>query len=85
MRLPRIRPSRGGAKSRGSSETAHEAHIRIGQLAKATGIQVETIRFYEREGLLPKAQGRMQTTGCTRTPMWIGLLSSGIADCWTCR
>lgn len=26
--------------------------MRIGQLAKATGTQVETIRFYEREGLL---------------------------------
>lgn len=26
--------------------------MKIGQLAKATGTQVETIRFYEREGLL---------------------------------
>lgn len=27
--------------------------MKIGQLAQATGTQVETIRFYEREGLLP--------------------------------
>lgn len=27
--------------------------MKIGELARATGTQVETIRFYEREGLLP--------------------------------
>lgn len=27
--------------------------MRIGQLAKATGTKVETIRYYEREGILP--------------------------------
>ena len=30
--------------------------MKIGQLAHAAGTQVETIRFYEREGLLPAAQ-----------------------------
>lgn len=30
--------------------------MRIGALAEATGTPVETIRFYEREGLLPAAQ-----------------------------
>jgi Cd(II)/Pb(II)-responsive transcriptional regulator len=30
--------------------------MRIGDLAAATGIPAETIRFYEREGLLPKAR-----------------------------
>ncbi len=29
--------------------------MRIGDLAKATGMPVETIRYYEREGLLPAA------------------------------
>ena len=29
--------------------------MKIGELAKQTGTQVETIRFYEREGLLPEA------------------------------
>lgn len=29
--------------------------MRIGDLAKATAMPVETIRFYEREGLLPEA------------------------------
>lgn len=27
--------------------------MKIGELAKATGTQVETVRYYEREGLLP--------------------------------
>jgi Cd(II)/Pb(II)-responsive transcriptional regulator len=30
--------------------------MRIGNLAEATGTAVETIRFYEREGLIPAAQ-----------------------------
>ena len=30
--------------------------MRIGDLAQATGTPVETIRFYERQGLLPPAQ-----------------------------
>ncbi len=30
--------------------------MRIGHLAEATGTPVETIRFYEREGLIPSAQ-----------------------------
>lgn len=29
--------------------------MKIGELARATGTQVETIRYYEREGLLPEA------------------------------
>lgn len=29
--------------------------MKIGELAKATGTQVDTIRYYEREGLLPQA------------------------------
>tara|TARA_R100001244_G_scaffold86820_11_gene66555 strand:- start:26752 stop:27150 length:399 start_codon:yes stop_codon:yes gene_type:complete len=29
--------------------------MRIGQLAKATGTKAETIRYYEREGILPAA------------------------------
>lgn len=30
--------------------------MRIGELAQQTGCQVETIRYYEREGILPKPQ-----------------------------
>jgi len=33
--------------------------MKIGELARLTGVQVETIRYYEREGLLPVA-GRTQ-------------------------
>lgn len=31
-----------------------ETSLTIGKLAKAAGVRVETVRFYEREGLLPK-------------------------------
>ena len=34
--------------------------MKIGELAKATGTQAETIRYYEREGLLPDA-GRTES------------------------
>jgi Cd(II)/Pb(II)-responsive transcriptional regulator len=34
--------------------------MKIGELAKATGTQTETIRYYEGEGLLPKA-GRTES------------------------
>ncbi len=30
--------------------------MKIGELARATGTQVESVRFYEHEGLLPKPQ-----------------------------
>jgi DNA-binding transcriptional MerR regulator len=35
---------------------ASEASMRIGQLAKAAGVSVQTIRFYERRGLLRSPQ-----------------------------
>jgi MerR family copper efflux transcriptional regulator len=33
--------------------------LTIGQVAKLSGLGVETIRFYEREGLLPKPQRKV--------------------------
>ena len=33
-------------------------HLSIGQLAKAVGVGVETVRFYEREGLIPRPARR---------------------------
>jgi Cd(II)/Pb(II)-responsive transcriptional regulator len=33
--------------------TLNEIHMRIGALGKATGVDVETIRYYEKTGLLP--------------------------------
>jgi DNA-binding transcriptional MerR regulator len=32
-----------------------ESGLKIGQVAKRAGVRVDTVRFYEREGLLPKA------------------------------
>jgi MerR family mercuric resistance operon transcriptional regulator len=40
----------------------------IGQLAKAAGVGVETVRFYEREGLLAKPPRGPRGTGIRRYP-----------------
>ena len=32
--------------------------MKIGDLAKRTGVGIDTVRYYEREGLLPQAQRR---------------------------
>ena len=38
----------------GNVEPGKERFMKIGELARKTGMQVETIRYYEKEGLLPK-------------------------------
>ncbi|MHC4879943.1 MAG: MerR family transcriptional regulator [Planctomycetota bacterium] len=38
--------------------TTHSGSLSIGQLAKRAGVGVETVRFYEREGLLVEPQRR---------------------------
>ena len=50
--------------------------VKIGELAKMTGCQVVTIRYYEKEGLLKRPNGTIVSTG-RRT--WRGCASSGIA------
>lgn len=50
----RTRPGRSGGNAPRPSTATGTSHLRIGQLAKATGTLVETVRFYEREGLLPE-------------------------------
>jgi MerR family copper efflux transcriptional regulator len=32
--------------------------LTVGQLATRTGVRTDTVRYYEREGLLPVPQGR---------------------------
>ena len=44
--------------------------MKIGELAKATGTQVETVRYYEREGLLPtplRTEGNYRIYGASHT------------------
>lgn len=38
--------------------TTHSGSLSIGQLAKRAGVGVETVRFYEREGLLAEPERR---------------------------
>jgi DNA-binding transcriptional MerR regulator len=44
-----------GETSRDDSMTRAHDSLRIGELAAATGVTTETIRYYEREGVLPPA------------------------------
>jgi Cd(II)/Pb(II)-responsive transcriptional regulator len=48
--------------------------MKIGELAKATGTQTETIRYYEAEGLLPKA-GRTESNYRVYGPPHVARLS----------
>ena len=41
--------------------------LKIGELAKATGTKVETVRYYERIGLLPAAE---RTSANYRAASW---------------
>ena len=44
--------------------------LKIGELAKHTGLQVETIRYYEREGLLPtpaRSEGNYRLYGSSHS------------------
>lgn len=42
----------------GAMDTSHVAHLPIGKVARNTGVSIDTIRFYEREGLLPPPRRR---------------------------
>ena len=58
-------------------------YVEIGELALAAQTQVETIRYYEREGLLPQAprsEGNYRIYGPSTSSGWP---SCGIAGRWT--
>ncbi len=40
-------------------------HLKIGELSKKTSCSVLTIRFYEKEGLIPKPKERKEITAFT--------------------
>ena len=39
-------------------DSEEEGYVTIGEMAKSAGVGVETVRFYEREGLLPEPPRR---------------------------
>ena len=41
----------------GASETGETASLKIGEVARRAGVGVETLRFYERSGLLDRPAG----------------------------
>lgn len=57
--------------------------MKIGELAKRTGCPVETIRYYEREGLLPEPARSEATIGNTPWRMSSACRSSVTAARWT--
>jgi DNA-binding transcriptional MerR regulator len=47
-------------------QTAEERHLKIGEVARQTGLSIKTIRYYERRGLLeqpPRTQGGYRLYG----------------------
>ena len=52
----------------------------IGQLAKTAGVNVETIRYYERRGLI-----RQPPKPATQTQPWLGFYSSNAPRNWVLR
>ena len=44
---------------------ATPARLAIGALSQRAGCQVETIRYYERVGLLPRPPGAREAIACT--------------------
>lgn len=57
--------------------------MRIGDLAESTGTAVETIRFYEREGLITAAQRADNNYRVYTAATPSGWRSSAIAATWT--
>ena len=57
--------------------------MKIGELATATDTAVETIRFYERERLVPEPARTIRTIASTDRPMCSGWPSSAAAGRWT--
>ena len=65
--------------------------MRIGELAKATGTKAETIRYYEREGILPAADrtdsnyrdysdGHLATLICVRRARALGFTMAQVRE-----
>jgi DNA-binding transcriptional MerR regulator len=51
-----LKPLDSGMHSRVDTELMVDGMLRSGELAKATGVSVDTVRHYERIGILPKAE-----------------------------
>jgi hypothetical protein len=47
-----IPPLDTGVNSRVYAEFARQAKMQIGQVAQSTGLSIDTIRFYEKQGLV---------------------------------
>jgi MerR family regulatory protein len=60
--------------------------MKIGDLAKATNTLPETVRFYEREGLLPSPAGgdRFSNSFAIWTIAWV-LIQSAVSSMPSCR
>lgn len=54
--------------------------ITIGRLSDATGVKIETIRYYEKIGIMPKRHERVVVNESMALPIVQGLVSSSAAE-----
>jgi hypothetical protein len=57
--------------------------LKIGELAAQADCPVETIRYYEKEALLPEPRAQRRITGFMARGTWSGCSSSATAVRWT--
>jgi hypothetical protein len=57
--------------------------MKIGELARLAGTNVETIRYYERDGLLPVPAAAKATTASMGKPMSSDCSLFGVVAVWT--
>ena len=56
--------------------TRDKQTLRIGELATASGLTADALRYYEREGLLPRAPRSTGAFDSTRRAVWTDSASS---------
>ena len=59
--------------------------MKISDLSRATGVDVETIRYYEKAGLLPAPAREANGYRSYGARTWSAWPSCAIAAPWTCR
>jgi hypothetical protein len=62
-----------------------EAKLTIGHIARSAGVNIETVRYYQRRGLVSLPPKRREVFGITRRRPRVGCVSSSARRHWGCR